>query len=240
MDYNELYNQALKKLDKQTRDYLGKSHTASIYNIATKIIPRDNPNIEAPTQYANENISEQDIINATNDFNNKNINWLSAALPEIYARSISNEWQPHAKYYEELGNNLKDFYQTGQPRSPTDIGKNFGGGYDFAQRIIDKFGPYGNDIVNEAGKGYQFADMTAKTLLNPKKISENLYKQREQDALMDYLENKAGVDAAYRDSIWQGIPFKMPYKRSPEEINNMALDYAEKSFQTKKGLLNKK
>ena len=128
-------------------------------------------------------VTPEDIEKATQEFDQQ------AAIPVIWKganqyRNNFNAFNAHANAYPDIVRSLREYYPSERTdRSPRDKASNYAGAYDYAQRVRDTE-PMQNVI--DAAKASQMLDY----------IQDS---DRRNDAVMDYLENKAGVEAAYAD-----------------------------------------
>lgn len=162
----------------------------------------DNPSAHVAGSYKLGRVTPEDLKAATEDFN-------GSYLPDIVRAGIQGIKHPldfynHAIESNEMVNDLKKYYPTPrEDRSPRDKASNYAGGYDYAQRVRDKESM--DNIIN-AAKGYQMK-------------GDFFQGGRKDDAINDYLENKAGVEAAYAD---KDLPLK-----NREEIMKNAVMFTE-------------
>jgi hypothetical protein len=147
-------------------------------------------------------ITPEDIKAATEDFNGSYLpDMLTAAIQRI---KHDEDFNQHANEYREMVNDLKKYYPTPrEDRSPRDKASNYAGAYDYAQRVRHTE-PMDN-VIN-AAKGYQMYQDVGNG-------------DRTDDAINDYLENKAGVETAYAD---KDLPLK-----DREEILKNAVMFTE-------------
>ena len=161
-----------------------------------------NPFAHLSGNYRLGKVTPEDIKAATEDFKGS---YLPDMLTSVIQRIRHNEdFNQHANEYREMVNDLKKYYPTPrEDRAPRDKASNYAGAYDYAQRVRHTE-PMDN-VIN-AAKGYQMYQDFGNG-------------DRTNDAINDYLENKAGVEAAYAD---RDLPLK-----DREEILKNAVMFTE-------------
>jgi hypothetical protein len=204
------------------------------------------PQVNAPIEYSTSLIPKESIEQATKDFNTDNYklsNVLKAkiALDNPLINSFyGGDIEQAQAMYKQLGNDLDKKYGLTGERSLRDTIHNYASSYDIAQRLMPDIN---KQTLIDAGLYWQ-GDQNKKempsisyidTLLNGIKypvLNPNQLK-RQQDNVMDFLENKAAIEDVY--SSWKDKTKEPPFL-SYDEIYKKAEDFSKKQY----GLLNKK